>query len=102
MSQDRIGTREGGPGAHGQGAREELGTGLIPCPDCGHSVSRSATSCPSCGRPLAAPPRPQEGPFLQTLNAGCTLVLVGIVVFIVGGMALAFLQVLGHVFHLSR
>lgn len=102
MSQDEIGAREGGPGAHGLGAREELRAGLIPCPDCEHSVSRSATNCPSCGRPLVAPPRAQEGPFLQTLNAGCMLALGGIVVFVLGGMALAVLQVLGHVFHLSR
>lgn len=101
MSQDGIGAREGGPGAHGQGAREASGARLIPCPDCGHSVSRSATSCPSCGRPLAAPPRTREGPLLQTLNAGCMLALGGVVVFILGGMALALLQVLGHVFHVS-
>lgn len=23
---------------------------LVKCPDCGHQVSRSAASCPSCGR----------------------------------------------------
>lgn len=25
---------------------------LKPCPDCGHRVSRRATVCPRCGRPL--------------------------------------------------
>jgi len=25
---------------------------LIPCPDCDHLVSKLATLCPSCGRPL--------------------------------------------------
>lgn len=96
MSQDGIGAREGGPGVDGQGAREAPGRGLVPCPDCGRSISRSATSCPSCGRPLVLPTRAREGPFLQTLNAGCMLALGGIVVFIVGGMALAVFQVLGH------
>ena len=30
---------------------------LYPCPDCGRHVSRLATTCPQCGRPLAP-----EGP----------------------------------------
>ena len=30
---------------------------LLPCPDCGRNVSRLATSCPQCGRPL----KPQSG-----------------------------------------
>jgi hypothetical protein len=25
---------------------------LTPCPDCGNRVSRQATACPRCGRPL--------------------------------------------------
>ncbi len=28
------------------------GPNLYPCPDCGRMVSRSATTCPQCGRPL--------------------------------------------------
>lgn len=42
-------------------------TALIPCPDCTHSVSRLAESCPECGRPLRRP-APREGLFLRTLN----------------------------------
>jgi hypothetical protein len=26
---------------------------LVACPDCGHSVSRRAESCPNCGAPIA-------------------------------------------------
>ncbi len=40
---------------------------LIPCPDCGHSVSRLAEACPSCARPLRKP-APREGLFLRTMN----------------------------------
>jgi hypothetical protein len=49
-----------------------------PCPDCGREVSTIAQSCPQCGRPLKPSPGPfptKEGPFLQTLNIGCILVL---------------------------
>jgi hypothetical protein len=42
-------------------------TALIPCPDCTHSVSRLAESCPSCGRRLRRPAS-REGLFLRTLN----------------------------------
>lgn len=31
---------------------------LINCPECGHEVSIEAVACPSCGRPLNAPPNP--------------------------------------------
>ena len=31
---------------------------LINCPECGHEVSIEAVACPSCGRPLNAPPTP--------------------------------------------
>ena len=40
---------------------------LIPCPDCGHQVSRLAQACPSCARPLRKPER-REGLFLRTMN----------------------------------
>lgn len=103
MPQEAIGApTDGVAGAAGLSGCEAPGTRLTPCPDCGHHVSRSAMSCPSCGRPFASPPRAMEGPFLQTLNAGCLLALGGAVLFIVGGMALAALQILGHLFHVSR
>lgn len=28
---------------------------LIACPECGKSISSSATACPSCGHPIASP-----------------------------------------------
>jgi predicted amidophosphoribosyltransferase len=40
---------------------------LVPCPDCGHLVSRLAEACPSCARPLRKP-APREGLFLRTMN----------------------------------
>ena len=40
---------------------------LVPCPDCGHLLSRQAETCPSCARPLRTS-APREGLFLRTLN----------------------------------
>ena len=40
---------------------------LVPCPDCGHLLSRQAETCPSCARPLRTP-SPREGLFLRTMN----------------------------------
>ena len=40
---------------------------LVPCPDCGHQVSRAAETCPSCARPLRKPAS-REGLFLRTMN----------------------------------
>jgi len=28
------------------------GQGVVPCPDCGRDVSRTAKTCPGCGRPF--------------------------------------------------
>ncbi|MBU0640082.1 MAG: DUF3302 domain-containing protein [Planctomycetes bacterium] len=42
--------------AQTRNARPSLETtksNLVPCPDCGRQVSRSAKACPNCGRPLA-------------------------------------------------
>src|SRR5262249_22317802 len=83
--------------ADDRGALESGGANLRPCPDCGRQVSRLAPSCPSCGRPFAAPARAREGPFLQTLNAGCLLAGVAIVLFFVGGFILTVFQVLEYV-----
>jgi hypothetical protein len=68
---------------------------LIPCPDCGHMLSRLAESCPSCARPLRAS-GPREGLFLRTLNQltaivfwGPFLVFLVLLVAVVGGVLLA-------------
>ncbi len=53
---------------------------LVPCPDCGHSVSQLAESCPSCARPLRKP-AVREGLFLRTMNLGVALI-VGVILFI--------------------
>ena len=49
---------------------------LIPCPDCGHMLSRLAESCPSCARPLKAS-GPREGLFLRSMNQLVALVIWG-------------------------
>ena len=91
-----------GAAAGARGALETEGTNLRPCPDCGHQVSTLASSGPSCGRPFGPPPRAREGPFLQTLNAGCMLVAWGFVAMIVGGFVLTVLELIGHVFKLGK
>jgi hypothetical protein len=32
-------------------SKNVTGQNLYPCPDCGRMVSRSAPTCPQCGRP---------------------------------------------------
>lgn len=63
---------------------------LQPCRECGTEVSTSAESCPKCGAPIAGT-KSTEGPFLQTMNAGCAGCLVIIVIIALismfGGMA---------------
>lgn len=49
---------------------------LIPCPDCGHMLSRLAASCPSCARPLKVS-GPREGLFLRSMNQLVALVVWG-------------------------
>jgi len=62
----------------------------ISCPDCEKQVSTAATACPHCGRPMkkqdVIAPKSGEGLFMQSLNLGCLLVLLGI-----GGCALLLL-----------
>lgn len=48
-------------------ARTMASNTLVPCPDCGHLVSRAAETCPSCARPLRTA-APREGLFLRTMN----------------------------------
>jgi hypothetical protein len=62
---------------------------LINCPDCGKSISDKAPTCPQCGRAMAAasPVTPKgEGCFLQTLNAGCLMVVAFVVLVIIVGV----------------
>jgi predicted amidophosphoribosyltransferase len=47
---------------------------LVPCPDCGHQVSRLAEACPSCARSLRRP-APREGLFLRTMNQAVSAAL---------------------------
>lgn len=57
---------------------------LITCPECSKKISDNAESCLNCGFPInpTKPVKPQsKGCFMQTLNAGC---LVFVIVIIVG------------------
>ena len=49
---------------------------LVPCPDCGHMLSKQAGACPSCARPLR-PASPRDGLFLRTMNQVVALVMWG-------------------------
>ena len=65
---------------------------LVPCPDCGHLLSRAAEACPSCARPLRAP-RPREGLFLRTMNqavAASALIPVFLMLVLLGTGAIAY------------
>ena len=61
---------------------------MIPCPDCGHTVSRQALACPSCGRQMRSTPINKIGSFL--IWAFGIIVLVPIVfiavLFVAGRM----------------
>lgn len=35
-----------------QPEKKQITTNLIPCPSCGHNVSKKAKSCPNCGHPF--------------------------------------------------
>lgn len=68
-------------------------TTLVPCPDCGHSVSRAAETCPSCARPLRKS-LPREGLFLRTMNqvvAGAFWIPVFFLLVLVGAGVIAYL-----------
>ena len=76
---------------------------LINCPECGRQISDQAKNCPDCGYPIKSeviiiderkgretPPPPvqptvvvesKEGCFLQTLNTGC--MIIGIIILII-------------------
>ena len=72
---------------------------LIKCPECGTEVSDKAEKCPKCAYPIKPanniPPvnndskpevivKPKEGCFLQTLNFGCAVIVIIIVVIVLG------------------
>jgi len=69
---------------------------LIACPECAREISDKAATCPHCGNPMnravvtapappAPPPAPKgEGCFLQTLNFGCLIVVLIIILTVIG------------------
>ena len=69
-------------------------TNLVPCPDCGHLLSRLAPACPSCARPVR-PAAPCEGLFLRTLNQLVAVAFWGpllwLLIAFLGGLAGVFL-----------
>ena len=69
---------------------------LIKCPECGTEVSDKAEKCPKCAFPIKSGTntsqvkndskteiivRQKEGCFLQTLNFGCAL--IGLIIIII-------------------
>ena len=36
-----------------EGKEETMNPKLMPCPDCGHQVSKQAATCPGCGRRIS-------------------------------------------------
>jgi len=70
---------------------------LIKCPECGSEVSDFAQNCPKCAYPINQNTnsnskndfnqkivvKPQEGCFLQTLNFGCIVTVIFIVIFVI-------------------
>ena len=76
---------------------------LINCPECERQISDQAKNCPDCGYPVKSeiinyvedkkitvvtPPtvvvKSKEGCFLQTLNCGCVILAIIIVLFFLG------------------
>jgi hypothetical protein len=57
---------------------------LIPCPDCGHSCSKSAQACPACGKPLSEAPALKDEIFSHILSqssvkTGMCITLLGLI-----------------------
>ena len=58
---------------------------LIECPECQKKISDKANSCPNCGYSLKKIEKQSPGCFMQTLNAGCLIfVIILIIIFISG------------------
>lgn len=60
---------------------------LINCPECQNQISDKADNCPKCGYPIAGKKskitvQKKEGCFLQTLNLGCLIFVIAILLFI--------------------
>lgn len=53
---------------------------LAPCPDCKTMISRSATACPKCGRPITPadlpPPPKREGFPVGTVIVAAIVVII--------------------------
>lgn len=47
---------------------------IINCKECGQEISSKAEKCPKCGNPINE--KEKEGCFLQTLNMGCSIIVV--------------------------
>lgn len=62
---------------------------LINCPECDYRTSDQAEKCPNCAYPIKASNqivvKSKEGCFLQTLNAGCMIVVLTIIAIIFFG-----------------
>lgn len=62
---------------------------IINCPECNNRVSDKAESCPKCAYPMKKAEN-KEGCFLQTLNMGCVIGLIIVMLIILitvwGGM----------------
>ena len=71
---------------------------LINCPECGTEVSDKADKCPRCAHPINYSPPPSapvapnvvvnapvksEGCFLQTLNVGCIIALIFLIMMVI-------------------
>lgn len=68
---------------------------LINCPECNTEVSDKADKCPKCAYPInynnqrdsvekKTVVKSQEGCFLQTLNAGCLIIVVIVGIIFLG------------------
>lgn len=69
---------------------------LIQCPECGKTLSDQAEKCPDCGYPIKSQSKQsnekpivvnnnaKEGCFLQTLNVGCVIVVIIVIIIALG------------------
>lgn len=64
---------------------------LVNCPECLKKISDNAEYCPSCGLPINPSKtfKPKgAGCFMQTLNAGCLIVAIIILIaFVLAGIS---------------